>query len=108
MAPGLKALASIDDYSLSHGVGWRRFMGPRCLLDKVKNSLSVWRVRFSHHDVDWGNLGICWRYLVEATIGWDQSRHQSGICSGGKKGLTQEQVLLVIFEPRPTSVGEVW
>ena len=32
MAPGLKYLALVDDNSSSHGVGWRQFVGQRCML----------------------------------------------------------------------------
>ena len=45
VALGLKSLASVDDEGLSCGGGWRRFMGPWCLLGKVGHSLGVWRAR---------------------------------------------------------------
>ena len=106
-APGSKALATIDDNSLSRGVGWRQFVGPRCLLEKVGNSLGVWRARCSQPDGDQGSLDDCWRYLSEAPIRWDRSRHRSGSCGSGKKVLTRDQGLLVVFGPSPTSVGKV-
>ena len=40
-----KALALVEDNSSSHGVGWEIFVGPRCLLSKVRHSIGVWRVR---------------------------------------------------------------
>ena len=107
-APGSKALALVDDNSSSRGVGWRRFMGPRCLLGKVGHSLGVWRERRLQPDEYRWRLDVCWRYLVEAPIGWDQSRRQSGSYGGGKKEFTRDERLLMIFGPRPTSVGEIW
>ena len=41
MAPGLKDLASVDDISGSFSGGWGQFVGPRCLLVKVRRNLSV-------------------------------------------------------------------
>ena len=53
-------------------------------------------------------VGDIWSRLKSATIGWDRSRRRSGSCSGGKKELTRDQGMLMIFGPRPMSVGEVW
>ena len=105
---GSKSLVSVDDDSSSHSVGWGRFVGPLCMLSKVRHSLGVWQVRCSQPDGDRLSLDVCWRYLVEAPIGWDQSRLQSGSCGGGKKELNQDICLLMIFSPRPKSVREVW
>ena len=66
-----KALTLVEDNSLSHGVGWGGFVGPRCLLSKVGNSIGVWRVRCSQPDGDCCILDVCWRYLVEALIRWE-------------------------------------
>ena len=41
MAPGLRALALVDNISRSHGSGWRQLMGPRRLLGKVGGSLGI-------------------------------------------------------------------
>ena len=61
---GSKSLVSVDDDSSSHSVGWRKFVGPRYLLSKVRHSLGVWRVRCSQPDGDRLSLDVCWRYLV--------------------------------------------
>ena len=37
-AMGSKALASVDNDSSSHGVGWGIFVGTMCLLSKVRHS----------------------------------------------------------------------
>ena len=107
-ATGLKTLALVHNIQLSHGVGWIQFVGPLCLLSKVRHSLGVWRVRCSQPDGYCWSLDVCWKYLVEAPIGWDQSRRQSGSYGGGKKEFTRDERLLMIFGPRPTSVGEIW
>ena len=83
-------------------------MGPRCLLGKVRHNLGVSRARCSQPDGDSCSPDICCRYLVGAWIGWYQSRCWSGNCGGKKKQLTRDQRLLMIFFPRPTSVGGVW
>ena len=41
MAPGSKALALVDNNSLSRSAGWGQFVGPRRLLEKVGYSLGV-------------------------------------------------------------------
>ena len=53
-APGSKSLASVENNSSSHGVSWRLFVGPQCLLGKVRHILGVWQERYSHPDED------CW------------------------------------------------
>ena len=83
-------------------------MGPRCLLGKVRHSLGVWRAKCSQPDGYSQSPDVCWRYLVGAWIGWDQSRRRSRICGGRKKQLTQDQCLLDIFGLRLKSVGKVW
>ena len=83
-------------------------MGPRCLMDKVRNSLGVWQARCSQPEKCRKSLDVCWSYLVKAPIGWYLSRLQIRSCGGEKKRLTRDQGLLMIFGPRPTSVGEVW
>ena len=108
VALGLKSLASVDDEGLSCGGGWRRFMGPWCLLGKVGHSLGVWRARCSQPDGDRWIPAVYWRYLVWARVGWDRSQRRTGSCSSGKKQLTQDQRLLEIFGLRPTSVGDFW
>ena len=65
-------------------------------------------MRCSQPDGDRWSLDVCWRYLVEDQIGWDQSRRRSGSCGGGKKELTWDQRLLIIFGPSPTPLEEVW
>ena len=40
-APGLKALASVDNISGSRSNGWGKFVGPRRLLGKVGRNLVV-------------------------------------------------------------------
>ena len=106
--PGSKSLVLVDNNLSSRGVGWRRFMGPRCLLGKVGYNLGVWQARCSQPDGDRWSLDFCWRYLVDSPIGWEQSRCRSGSYSGGKNELTQYKRLLMTFCPRPRSVEEVW
>ena len=65
-SPGSKALALVDNNSLSCGGGWRQFVGPRCILGKVRHSLGVWIMRFSQPDGDRWVLNIFWKYLVGA------------------------------------------
>ena len=108
MAPGSKALALVDNNSLSCGVGWRRFVGLRCLLGKVGHSIGVWQGRCLQPDGDCWSLNICWRYLFGDWIGWDWLQGRSGICGGRKKYLTRDQCQLMIFGPKPTSIREVW
>ena len=69
MAPGLKALASVDDHSLSCYGGWRRFVGSQCLLGKVGHIIGIWRARCSQPDGDHWIPDVCWRYLVGDRIG---------------------------------------
>ena len=108
MAPCSKALASVNNNSSSRGISWGRFVGPQCLLGKVENSIDVWWARCLQPDEDIWSLNVCWRYLIWARIGWDQSRRQSRICGNRKKELTQDQRLLIIFGLRTTSVGGIW
>ena len=82
-------------------------MGTQRLLGKFGHSLSVLRARCSQPDGDSWIPNVCWRYLVRAWIGWDQSWRQNGSFGGKKRKLTQDQRLLDIFGPRSTSVGEV-
>ena len=108
MALGSKAPASFDNNYLSRVGSWRKFVGPRCLLGKVKHSHGVWKERCSQTDGDRWSPKVCWRYLVGARIGWARSLRRSRSCGGGKKQLTWDQRLLEIFGPRPMSVGEFW
>ena len=41
MAPGSKSLASVDNISGSHGVGWGKFVGPQRLVVEVGRNLGV-------------------------------------------------------------------
>ena len=106
--PGSKSLVLVDNNLSSRGVGWRRFMGLRFLLETFGNSLGIWRSRCSQPNGDRESLDVCWRYLVEAPIGWDQSRLRIRRCGGGKKELSWDQGLFIIFGPKPKSVREVW
>ena len=108
VAPGSKVLASFDSNSSSSGVGWRRFMGPRCLLGKVGYNLGVWQARCSQPYGYFWILDVCWKYLVKAPIQWDQSGLRSGSCGSRKEELTRDKRLLVIFGPRPTSIEGFW
>ena len=41
MAPGLKALALVDDISGIHSSGWGKFIGPRRMLVKVRRNFGI-------------------------------------------------------------------
>ena len=98
VAPVLKALAWVEYNSSSCGVYCRLFVGPRYLLENVGNSLGVWQTRCLQPDGDWWSLDVCWRYLVEAPIGWKRLRPRSGSCGVQKK----------IIDPRWTPVDDIW
>ena len=75
VAPGYKSLVVVDNNLSSRGVGWRRFMGPWCLLGKVGHSLDVWQARCLKPYGDCCSPAVCLGHLVGARIGWDRSRH---------------------------------
>ena len=104
--PGSKALVSIDNKALICVGGWRRYLGPWCILGKVGHSLGVWRASCSQPDGYPWIPDVYWRYLVGARIGWYQSQRWTGSCGSRKKQLTRDQRLLDIFRLRPTSVGD--
>ena len=45
IAPGLKALLSVDDISGIHGGGWGKFVGPRILLVNIERKLGLLQQR---------------------------------------------------------------
>ena len=100
-APGLKALASVDNISGNCGGIWRQLVGTWRLLGKVGRNLGVWWGRCLWPDGYRGIPNVCWIYLVGDHIGWYWPRFRSGRCGGGKILLEQYWRLLEIFVRGP-------